>query len=291
MNEEAIYDVAVVGGGQGGIYASYRFDRDGLSVVGIERGTDFGGVWHHNRYPGARIDAESVDYCFHFSEAIYDKACFPTRYADGEGLREYLLAVAEELDVRRLFRLGTAVCSAQWDAGDERWHLLTDQGERIGCRFLVMCTGNLSQPKPLQFPGLERFTGRWAQTCRWPAESVDLSGRRVGIVGTGASGTQVVPIAAEVADHVSVFQRHPHYAVPARNRPTDWKLRESIVANLSAERERLLTAPGVRPRGTESAGVLGGHTADEIGNCWSVSGNTAGMAWPMFLAIRQLIVP
>jgi cation diffusion facilitator CzcD-associated flavoprotein CzcO len=245
--EEELFDVAVIGGGQGGIYDSYRFDLAGLSVIGIDGGANFGGVWYHNRYPGSRVDTDSVDYSFHFSKEIYEKWRWPQRYASADVLLEYLNFVADALDVRRFFRFNTWLSHSQWSSGDNRWHLETDRGDKIACRFLVMCTGNLSEPKPISFPGLDRFQGEWMQTNRWPERPVGLDGRRIGIIGTGSSGVQAIPVLAKAAGHLYVFQRHPHYAVPAQNGPTPAGLQDSIARNLHAERERQLAA-AVRPR-------------------------------------------
>jgi cation diffusion facilitator CzcD-associated flavoprotein CzcO len=247
---EELFDVAVVGGGQGGIYTTYRLDREGFSVVGIDGGADFGGVWYHNRYPGARVDTDSVDYCFQFSRELYEKWRWPERYADAATLFDYHSFVADELNVRRFFRFKTWLRDSQWSASDNRWHLTTDQGDRMACRFLVMCTGVLSTPKSMSFNGLDRFKGEWVQTNRWPDREVSFKDRRIAIIGTGSTGAQAVPCLAEDAKQLFVFQRHPHYAIPAQNRPTDPGLQDSIARNLELEREEFLRRGGPSdPRG------------------------------------------
>jgi cation diffusion facilitator CzcD-associated flavoprotein CzcO len=248
-SDEERVDVAVIGGGQGGIYASYRFAERGLSVIGIEGGSDFGGVWFHNQYPGSRVDTDSIDYCFHFSPEIFGKWRWNERFADAATLLAYLHFVAETLNVRRFFRFDTWLRRSQWSGADRRWHLETDRGDRIACRFLVMCTGNLSEPRPLSFPGLASFGGEWLQTSRWPRREVRLADRRIGVIGTGSSGAQVIPVVAEEARHLFVFQRQPHYSLPAQNRATEAGLQDSIHQDLAAERERLLTRHGIRGRG------------------------------------------
>jgi cyclohexanone monooxygenase len=247
---EELVDVVVVGGGLGGVYASYRFAKEGLSVAGIEGGSTFGGVWYHNRYPGSRIDTDSLDYCFHFSKDIYDKWRWKERYASAAELLEYINFVADICDVRRLFRFNSWLRQARWAGDDARWHLRTDGGDQVACRFLVMCAGNLSEPKPINFPGLDRFAGEWVQTNRWPDRGVSFAGRRVGIVGTGSSGVQAIPVVAEAAEQVFVFQRHPHYAIPARNWELDPGEQEEILQRLDEERERQLTA-ALLPRGMD----------------------------------------
>jgi cyclohexanone monooxygenase len=260
---EELFDVVVVGGGCGGIYAAHRFDQAGLSVVGIDGGSTFGGVWYHNRYPGARVDTDSVDYCFHFSQEIYEKWRWPERYAEAEVLLDYLNFVADRCEVRPLFRFKTWVRDARWSGTDHRWHVLTDRGDRIAGRFLVMATGTLSEPKPPNFPGLDGFRGQWCQTSRWPDAGVDLAGRRIGLIGTGSSGAQFVPVAAREAEHLYVFQRHPHYALPAQNRPNDPAVQDAIAQSLEAERERLLTQRFMRSRGIPPPRPMREHKPEE----------------------------
>jgi cation diffusion facilitator CzcD-associated flavoprotein CzcO len=184
--KDEVCDVAVIGAGLGGIYASHRFREQRLSVIGLEGAAGFGGVWYHNGYPGSRVDTDSVDYCYTFSKEIFDGWRWSERYAAQPELLRYLNWVADRLDVKSLFRFNTWLRESRWSSDDNRWHLITDRGDRIAARFLVMCTGNLSQPKPVKFDGLDRFKGEWLQTNRWPQRDVPLAGRRrVAIVGTG----------------------------------------------------------------------------------------------------------
>src|SRR3984957_9805922 len=144
---EEIFDVAVIGAGFGGIYAAHRFAEERLSVVGIEGASGVGGTWYHNGYPGARVDTDSVDlYSYLFSQEIYDGWQWTERYAAQPELMEHLNWVADKLDVKGLFRFGTWLRKSQWSSADQRWHLKTDRNGEIACRFLVMCTGNLSEP-------------------------------------------------------------------------------------------------------------------------------------------------
>jgi cation diffusion facilitator CzcD-associated flavoprotein CzcO len=240
--EEA--DAVVVGAGQGGIYHAYRLAQDGLSVIGIDGGYNFGGVWCHNRYPGARVDSDSVTYCFQFSRELYSKWRWPERYADADYLFDYHSWVADELDVRRIFRFNTWVREARWSSAEHRWHLRTDQGDSIKTQFLVMCTGALAAPKPVTYPGLETFAGDWVQTSRWPADGFDTAGRRVAIIGTGSSGVQCIPAVAANAERLVVFQRHPHWAIPAQNRATEPGVQDAIAEDLSSVHERAFQGGG-----------------------------------------------
>ncbi len=265
------FDVAIIGGGQGGIYCAYRLDLAGLSVIGIDGGYNFGGVWCHNRYPGARVDTDSVDYCFQFSRELYGKWPWPERYADSETLFGYHSFVADELDVRRFFRFDTWVREAEWSSPDRRWYLTTDKGDRVKSRFVVMCSGALAAPKPLTFPGQDRFRGDVVRTSRWPAQGIPLKDRSIGIIGTGSSGAQAVPVLAQDARHLTVFQRHPHWGIPAQNKPTEPGLQDAIARELDAKREQSLHGGGPSdPRGAsrlrsggEPARALSTYTAAE----------------------------
>jgi cation diffusion facilitator CzcD-associated flavoprotein CzcO len=278
---EELFDVAVIGGGFGGIYAVHRFREAGLSVVGIDGASGFGGTWYHNGYPGSRVDTDSVNlYSYTFSQEIYDGWRWKERYAAQPELMQYANWVADRLAIRPLFRFDSWLIRSAWSSADKRWHLETDRGERIACRFLVMCTGNLSEPKPVPFAGLERFRGEWLQTNRWPHRPVDFTGKRVAIVGTGSSGVQAVPVVAEQAEHLYVFQRTPHYGVPARNCGPDEALRARISADLAGFKEAMLASPTLPP-GQEDRKRAGEYTRDEqlarMEKQWAYGGH--GMAY------------
>jgi cation diffusion facilitator CzcD-associated flavoprotein CzcO len=279
--QEDIFDVAVVGAGFGGIYAAHRFRGKALSTVGIEGASGVGGTWYHNGYPGSRVDTDSVDlYSYLFSREIYDGWQWKERYAAQPELMEHLNWVAHKLDVKSLFRFDTWLRRAQWSSEDQRWHLRTDRGDQIACRYLVMCTGNLSEPKPIPFPGLDRFRGEWHQTNRWPHQQVQFKGRRVAIVGTGSSGVQAVSVVAEEAEHLYVFQRSPHYAVPARNGPPNLDKQREISRNLDDFKEAMLARPTL-PFGQDDRKAAAQYTPEErrerMERQWGFGGH--GMAY------------
>ncbi|SDZ49185.1 flavin-containing monooxygenase [Herbiconiux ginsengi] len=226
------FDAAVIGAGQSGLYTTYRLKVEGLSVVGIDGGAGFGGVWHHNGYPGARIDSDSVDYSLQFSKELYEKWRWHERYSDAPTLQNYHNFVADELGVRDDFRFNTRLEGAVWSSVTQRWHLSTSNGDQIRVQFLIMCTGSLGAPKKLAFAGLERFKGQWAQTAHWPREGVDVEGRKVAVIGTGSSGVQSIPALAQDADQLTVFQRHPHWSIPARNRPLGSAEQDAVASTL-----------------------------------------------------------
>lgn len=280
MNEE-FFDMAVIGAGFGGVYAVHRFREAGLSVVGIEGASGLGGTWFHNKYPGSRVDTDSVNmYSYMFSKEIYDGWQWTERYATATELMEHINWVADKLDVKRLFRFETWVRKARWSPADQRWHIETDKGDKIACRFVAMCTGNLSDPKPLPFTGLDRFKGESFQSNRWPHREVSFRGKRVAIVGTGSSGVQAVPVVAEEAEQLLVFQRTPHYGVPARNGPHDLELQHEISSNIEDYKESMLARPTL-PSGQEDRKPAGAYTPEErqerMERQWEYGGH--GMAY------------
>lgn len=219
-NENADVDVVVVGAGFVGIYAThYLRDQLGLTVCTFESGSDVGGTWFWNRYPGARCDIESTHYSYSFSEELQSEWHWSERYAAQPEILSYLNYVADKFDIRRNVQFNTRITSMVWDDAKSVWHVGTDDGKTTTTRFIVSGAGNLSIPKRPEFPGIDNFKGQLLSTHRWPHEPVDLAGKRVGIIGTGASGIQVIQSIAPEVGHLTVFQRTPNFACPLRNRP------------------------------------------------------------------------
>ncbi|HYI60366.1 MAG TPA: NAD(P)/FAD-dependent oxidoreductase [Acidimicrobiales bacterium] len=214
-------DVVVVGAGFAGLYMVHRARELGLDVVGIEAADGVGGTWWWNRYPGARCDVESLEYSYSFDEDLQQEWEWTERYAGQPEILRYLDHVADRFDLRPHFRFGTRVTAATWDEGRARWWVETDAGDTVKARFVVMATGCLSSAMEPAIPGRDSFAGATHHTGRWPHEGVDLAGRRVGVIGTGSSGIQAIPVIAEEAAELTVFQRTPAYSVPARNGPLD----------------------------------------------------------------------
>ena len=215
------YDVVVVGGGLGGLYALHRLRRLGLRVRVFEAGSGVGGTWFWNRYPGARCDVESLEYSYSFSNELQQEWKWPERYGTQPEILRYINHVADRFDLRRDIQLNTRVTSAVFDPAVGLWTLRTDTGEIFVARFCVMASGNLSTPRVPDFKGLEDFSGKWYHTGLWPHEGVDFSGLRVGVIGTGSSGVQMIPKIAEQAEQLTVFQRTANFSLPARNGPLD----------------------------------------------------------------------
>jgi cation diffusion facilitator CzcD-associated flavoprotein CzcO len=271
-------DVAVVGAGFAGLYLLYRLRGLGLRVRVFERGADVGGTWFWNRYPGARCDIESVDYCYSFSGELLADWTWTERYASQPEILRYLNHVADRFDLRRDIQTGTCVTSAHYDEPQNRWLVSTDAGEQVSARHFVLAVGNLSSAKRPDFAGLESFRGDWYHTARWPAGGVDFAGQRVGIVGTGSTAIQALPQIAKQAAQVHVFQRTPNYSMPARNRPLPpAELREVVrgygqrrraaqesdagVPVASPERSALEVGPQERRRMYEAGWQRGGINA------------------------------
>ncbi len=212
-------DVVVVGAGFGGLYALHKMREIGLTVRGIEAAPDVGGTWYWNRYPGARCDVPSLFYSYSWSPELRREWRWTNRYAGQEEILSYARFAADRLDLRKLIQFGTRVAGATFDEKTGRWIVETDRGDRLRARFVIMATGGLSVPNTPDIPGVADFAGEIYHTARWPQEPVDFEGKRVGIIGTGSSGVQAIPMIAKAATQLVVFQRTPNFSVPARNRP------------------------------------------------------------------------
>ena len=229
-------DAVIVGAGFAGLYALHRLRGLGLSARVYEAGSGVGGTWYWNRYPGARCDVESMDYSYSFSDALQQEWRWPERYSAQPDILKYLNHVADRFDLRRDLQLDTRVTSAVFDETTTRWTIETDRGDRVSARFCVMATGCLSDAQLPDIKGRESFAGRSYHTGRWPHEGVDFTGQRVGVIGTGSSAIQSIPIIAGQAAHVVVFQRTPNYSVPARNAPLDADYERRVKADYAAFR-------------------------------------------------------
>jgi cyclohexanone monooxygenase len=236
-------DVLVVGAGFGGLAMLHRLRSEGFSTHVVEAGSGIGGTWFWNRYPGARCDVDSTDYSYSFSDELQKEWRWSERYATQPEILRYIEHVADRFDLRPDITLDTRMSEACWDEARSRWEVRTDPGDRISARYLIMATGCLSTTKRPDIDGIEDFTGRVVHTADWPAEGVDLVGKRIGIVGTGSSGIQVIPEIASQVDQLFVFQRTPNFSVPARHHPLTDAEREAIVAEYPQRRERARRSP------------------------------------------------
>ncbi|MCW2677898.1 MAG: cyclohexanone monooxygenase [Modestobacter sp.] len=237
-------DVVVVGAGFAGL-AMLRELRDvrGMSVRVLEAGDDVGGVWFWNRYPGARCDVDSTDYSYTFSPELDAEWDWSERYATQPEILRYVRHVAEKFDLYRDVSLGSRVTTADWDEATGHWDVVCENGLTARGRYLVMATGCLSAVKRPELDGIEDFAGQVLHTADWPAEPVDLTGRRVGVIGTGSSGIQVIPAIAPSVEQLVVFQRTPTFSVPARHQVLTDADRAALRAELPQRRELLRNSP------------------------------------------------
>jgi cyclohexanone monooxygenase len=221
MAEPQRADAVIVGAGFSGLYQLYRLRELGLTTRVFETGDDVGGTWYWNRYPGARCDIQSLSYSYGFSPELEQDWAWSEKYPTQPEVLRYLNHVAERFDLRRDITFSTRVVRAHWDDATGRWLVSTDTGEEVSAQFLIMATGCLSTSKLPEVPGLERYQGRTHHTARWGKEEIRFDGLRVAVIGTGSSGIQSIPIIAEQAAELTVFQRTPNFSVPAGNRPLD----------------------------------------------------------------------
>jgi len=212
-------DVVVLGAGFAGLYALHKLRAQGLTVQAFEAAEDVGGVWHWNRYPGARCDVESLQYSYSFDDALQQEWVWSERYAQQGEILAYLHHVADRFELRPLISFGTRVTSAHFDAVLDRWHVTTDRGDAVTARFCIMASGSLSASRLPDIPGIETFAGQILHTGAWPNHGADFVGKSVAVIGTGSSGVQAIPQIARSAEQLVVLQRTPNFVVPARNQP------------------------------------------------------------------------
>ena len=216
---ETEVDAVVIGAGFGGLTMLYRLRERGFSMQGVEMGDGVGGTWFWNRYPGARVDVQSVEYSLSISREVQDEWTWSELMAPQEELERYVNFVADRLDLRRHIKFNTRVTAMIWDQASATWLVETDQGDRWRARFVVTAVGCLSAPLEPAIEGLHSFAGETLYTNRFPKGGYDFRGKRVAIVGTGSSGVQATPVVARQAEHLYVFQRSAAYTMPAGNRP------------------------------------------------------------------------
>jgi len=240
MNDPAgtVFDALIVGAGFAGLYSVFKLRELGFSVRGFEAAPDVGGVWYWNRYPGARCDVESMQYSFGFSDALQQDWVWTERFAAQPEILSYINHVADRFDLRPHIRFGTRIVAARFDPDAAHWTVTTEAGATARGRFLIMASGGLSVPRLPDIPGIDQFRGPILHTGAWPVDAPDLTGLRVGMIGTGSSGVQAIPRIAAVAAQVTVFQRTANFVIPARNAPLADTLQAHWKAQYPAMRAR-----------------------------------------------------
>lgn len=231
------HDVVIVGAGFAGLYQLHHLRRLGLRVALLEAGSELGGIWYWNCYPGARVDSHVPLYEYS-DPALWQDWYWDERFPDWQSLRRYFRHVDDVWGLRDDIRFETRVTAGAWDEVEHCWELRTEAGDALRTRFLVLCTGFAAKAHVPDIPGLATFDGVWSHTAHWPQDGIDLTGRRVAVIGTGASGVQVVQEAARVAEHVTVLQRTPILALPMQQRRLSLEDQDEVKAEYRAIFER-----------------------------------------------------
>jgi cyclohexanone monooxygenase len=236
------YDAVVVGAGFAGMYTLHKLRALGFSVKVLEAADGVGGTWYWNRYPGARCDVESLSYSYSFDKELEQEWTWSEKYSPQPEILRYANHVADRFDLRRDIEFGTRVEQATWNDDDSRWELQTSKDETILAQHYIMASGCLSQSKLAEVPGVDSFVGNTYHTGHWPHEGVDFTGLRVGVIGTGSSAIQSIPIIAKQAANLTVFQRTPNFSMPAGNRPLSAEEHNGMKARYPEHREGARTS-------------------------------------------------
>ncbi|MBT6276697.1 MAG: NAD(P)/FAD-dependent oxidoreductase, partial [Chromatiales bacterium] len=238
-------DAIIIGAGIAGLYQLHRLrDELGLSVKVFEAGTDVGGTWYWNRYPGARFDSESYSYGYSFSKEILQEWDWKEHFSPQPETLRYVNFVADKLDLRKDIQFSTRVSGATFDDQTGCWEVKTETGELVRARFLITCIGVLSTPVMPNIEGFGRFDGPAFHTSEWPTDPIDFSDKRVAVIGTGATAVQLIPEMAKMAAHLTVFQRSPNYCAPLHNGPIDDEAQARIKASYDEIFEKCRSSHG-----------------------------------------------
>ena len=230
VNKENKYDVVIIGAGFAGMYSLYKAKLANMKAIVLERASDVGGTWYWNRYPGARCDVESMQYSYQFSKELQDEWEWTEKYATQPEILKYAKHVAERFDLKKNIKFNIEVKSAKYMEKDNFWEITDSNRKTIKATFCIMATGCLSTVNKPKFKNLNTFSGAIYHTGNWPHHKVNLKNKKVGIIGTGSSAIQAIPEIIKDVNHLYVFQRTPHYTVPARNSPLKY-LRKDINNN------------------------------------------------------------
>ena len=285
--EVGTVDAVIVGAGFAGLYMLHKLRGLGFSAVVYEVADGVGGTWYWNRYPGARCDVESINYSYSFDPDLEQEWDWTERYATQPEILRYANHVADRYDLRRDIRFKTRVESAAFDEGEQRWHVRTDQGDHVSAQHVIMAVGCLSTSKMPEIPGVEDFQGNWYHTGHWPHEGVDFTGQRVGVIGTGSSAIQSIPMFAEQASQLTVFQRTPNFSLPAKNAPLDPQMMAELKARYPEHRQEARESGFGVPNPAPEKSAL--EATDEEREATYHDGFEAGSLVGMLLAYNDLI--
>ena len=231
MTSQPDFDAIIIGAGMSGLYQLYRLRELGMRVQVFEAGTGVGGTWYWNRYPGARFDSESYSYAYSFSPELLAEWNWSEHFSGQPETLRYLNHVADKFDLRPNIRFRSRVASARWQEAARRWDVMLEDGTSHNARFLITAVGPLSAPTMPRIEGVEDFRGQSCHTARWPHEPVVFAGKRVAVIGTGATGVQTIQEVAKTAGHLTIFQRTPNWCAPLHNGPIAAEEMARIKAN------------------------------------------------------------
>jgi cation diffusion facilitator CzcD-associated flavoprotein CzcO len=286
-NQVNNYDAVIVGAGFSGLYTLHRLREAGFSTRVFEAGEGVGGTWYWNRYPGARCDSESIYYNYTFSEELYKEWTWTSRYPEQPEILSYLNFVATKFDLRRDIQFKTRITAAHYNEENHRWTIHLNDGTSVSAKYFITGVGCLSAANVPKFKGIENFKGEWYHTGHWPHEKVDFKGKRVGIIGTGSTGVQAIPVIAQEADHLTVFQRTPQYCAPARNHPYDPEYIRQAKENFSEIKKQLRESQGGLPVPTPTKSALE-VTAEEREQVYELAWEQGGLG--IFSAYYDLLI-
>ena len=275
-NDIEMLDAVVIGAGFSGLYQLLCLrDKLGLKVKLFEAASGVGGTWYWNRYPGARCDSESHSYSYYFSKELLEEWEWSERYPGQAEIMRYLNHVTDRFQLRENIQFDTRITAARFLEAENRWLIETAAGERVKATYLVAAVGCLSSANVPDIPGRDSFAGEWYHTGEWPHEGVDFTGKRVGQIGTGSTGIQAVPVIAETAAHLTVFQRTANYSVPARNGPLSDKFKQYTRENHDEIRQLIQSTPNGHPFRISEASAFSVDDQERLAlyeKAWEVGG-------------------
>ncbi|CAF0824388.1 unnamed protein product [Adineta ricciae] len=238
------FDVVIVGSGFAGLFMLHELRKRGYSTKVFEAADEIGGTWNLNRYPGARCDIESMQYSYSFSDELQQDWHWSERFARQPEILRYLNHVADKFDLNKDIQLNTRVTSIVYNENQSKWTITTGHNDRVSAKYCVMATGCLSVARDPKIPGLDQFKGNIYRTTNWPKNDVSFIGRRVAVIGTGASGVQCIPMIAKQAAHLYVIQRTPNFVIPTDNKPVDVEYEKDWKSNYNQRRSQMLQSSG-----------------------------------------------